>query len=484
MKKKSLFLSLLMLFIAFSMLNSVAYAKKGNGGGGGGGGGGNGGGGNPPPPPPPPSTVGGPVAFAAPQASIGQNGNLSMHDVNNDGLADMTFYHFGEIRTTNHSEIAIHHNAAGAFLDTADQVVNLDDANSWNAMVVEFGDVNGDGFEDIVYMGSAHKLTAAGGPADAPFSTDPTLFVAINQGDGTFATGQGISVIAPSALTNASRLQIDDISIADLNADGINDIVLSFYVAGSGFNSAEQLNVLINTTPVAGSAITLATAVTLDTTKSVFSTSKIADMNNDGTLDIVTTHAADRFISIWFNAGDGVNGNMTTISLRDSHNTFIIPHLVDVNADGAIDIVAVYGNFYKVLKNKGGRKIGQFKVKPVHQVPGTTGLGVSPMFSVFSHAMQDVNNDNYPDLVVKVERNSIGSTAVGFVAVMYGDGSNAFGQTATTQITDFGPTTLNSGAGALLTDIENDGDADIIYYGSVYPSRFRSTFVLENTLIP
>ncbi len=454
--------------IAVSLLATQSYAKRGN---------------KPPPAPVvPPTPVGEVVNFSAPVASIGHDGNISMHDVDNDGNADMVFFHLPVGQS--YMALAIHKNVSGSFSSVADSILPMGDANSYDGMQYAFGDINGDGYEDIVYIGRHHKLTYNGGPSTAPIATDPTLFTALNLGDGTFGLVQEYSAFAASTIANMDYLRVDAVNIADMNNDGINDIVLTF--EATNFNTAnrsERLSILLNTTVSGDMNVSLLTTTNvIDTTRSVLSASSIADMNNDGTMDIVSTHPGDRFVTVWFNDGDGINGAITTISIRDRHNTGYTPHLVDVDADGAKDIVLVYGNFYKVLKNKGGRKIGQFKVKPVNRVPGTD-VGSSGN-SLFSDQIADINKDGFPDLVVLV-RSHNPYAGNGVISVLYGDGSNTFGQTMSSQITDFGVNNSSgSGQGLVLGDLDNDGDSDIIQYGRYPFSAYTTTVLLHNSLNP
>ena len=455
--------------IAVSLLATQSYAKRGN---------------KPPPAPVvPPTPVGEVVNFSAPVASIGHDGNISMHDVDNDGNADMVFLHLPVGQS--YMALAIHKNVSGSFSSVADSIVPMEDAFTSGGMEYAFGDINGDGYEDIVYIGKNHKFTYNGGPSTALISTDPTLFTALNLGDGTFGLVQEYSAFATSTFANMDYLSVDAVNIADMNNDGTNDIVLTFNARSFSIANTyeERHGVLFNSTVSGDMNVSLlTTANVIDTNKGTGAASSIADMNNDGTLDIVATHPGGRFVTVWFNDGDGINGTITNISIRDRHNAGYFLHLVDVDADGAKDIVVVYNDLYKVLKNKGGRKIGQFKVKPVNRVPGTD-VGSSGN-ALFSNQIADINKDGFPDLVVLVSsHNPFDGT--GIISVLYGDGSSTFGQTMSSQITDFGVNSSSgSGQGLVLGDLDNDGDSDIIQYGRQYPTVFTTTVLLYNSLNP
>ncbi len=101
---------------------------------------------------------------------------------------------------------------------------------------VAVGDVNGDGVQDLVVPDSAD--------ADS-------IKVALGDGDGTFAAPQTISLPAGHDPYG--------IALADLNGDGLNDIIVGKY--HYPFNTG-VLSVLINTTALAAPTVTSATPST------------------------------------------------------------------------------------------------------------------------------------------------------------------------------------------------------------------------------
>jgi FG-GAP-like repeat len=131
---------------------------------------------------------------------------------------------------------------------------------------------------------------------------------------------------------------------------------------------------------------------------------KVADMNNDGNLDVVVSHLGTQFppanradvtITVLFGNGKGTLQETEGVIIRPeflSNNHIIDFELADVNADGLIDIVAaiiIYPDFSKIqiIKNLGG---GLFE-----------NIGrVIFNFFIVDIEVAKINNDQFVDFVL------------------------------------------------------------------------------------
>jgi hypothetical protein len=215
---------------------------------------------------------------------------------------------------------------------------------------VKLGDVSGDGKLD---------LAVANNGSDS-------VSVLINSGGGAFGTATSYAVgINPQAL-----------ALADLNEDGHLDLIASN-------RSSNTISVLLNK-----GAGTFDTAVShaVGPSPMLFD---VGDINDDGHLDVVVSSAASTSVSVL--TGDGT-GALGVASYQRSSNTVYGSNataLADLNEDGALDIVTTTGggNTATVLFGNGSGGFGTPTEYPV---------GSNPV----SIAIDDLDGDGSLDIVV------------------------------------------------------------------------------------
>ena len=132
-------------------------------------------------------------------------------------------------------------------------------------------------------------------------------------GDGTFTFGSG--VVTSNTVISAA--------VGDLNRDGAQDIVLSVSGIGTYVSFGNGTIVLGAIAPLVGSA---STSITL------------ADFNEDGALDLLTSAATATFVSL--NDGFGGFGAPMKLPEYTIYNGSINSAALDINRDGHMDVVA------------------------------------------------------------------------------------------------------------------------------------------------
>ncbi|WP_170170494.1 T9SS type A sorting domain-containing protein [Hymenobacter perfusus] len=161
----------------------------------------------------------------------------------------------------------------------------------------------------------------------------------------------------------------------------------------------------------------------------------MADVDTDGTLDILATGFSANAVSVRLGNGNGRFSGTTTVSVGRTPYTLAVG---DVNGDGKLDLVtANTGTDVNTASVRLGDGTGQFS--------GSTEVGVDT--GPYDVVLADVNADGKLDLVT--------ANTNGTASVRLGDGLGGFSGT-----TEVG---VNSGAYALaLGDLDGDGDLDLV----------------------
>lgn len=222
---------------------------------------------------------------------------------------------------------------------------------------VAFGDLDGDGRPDLATVsfnqGSAGTLsvfrnTSTGGNISFAPKID------FSTGNGTLGLG-----------------------IADISGDGKPDIVVAS--GNSGF-----ISIFENTT--VGTAITFAAKKDFKLLKHPDELT-LADLDNDGKTDIITSNFSDDNVSIFRNTS---TGGILSLGANVEFAVGDFPgHIVagDVDLDGRLDLLVSIDNYVAVLKNNSS--------------PGSISFGGPTNFTVpnsWSVNVGDLNGDGKPDI--------------------------------------------------------------------------------------
>lgn len=259
-------------------------------------------------------------------------------------------------------------------------------------------DVNGDGNTDIVipYEGDI----TCGGAGDTP----PGYFVALGNGNGTFAT--------PAFTPYGTQLY--SATIADMNGDGKLDLILDDAPFVGGTFSIYLLNGNGDGTFGAGTTVL---------TNQLISQVSVADYNQDGKPDLILFNEGDQNLQdpyptagILLLPGNG-DGSFGSGPLLAAGNFFLNGSVLDVNGDGIPDIAAP-------LWSPAGPPNTYYGFSTLL---GTGGGGFAPPVNALQYLDGELPlpgnffSDNAPDFVV--------ATAAG-TALYLGQGGSAISLTA------------------------------------------------------
>jgi len=304
-------------------------------------------------------------------------------------------------------------------------------------VMVTAGDLNGDGYSDLVagvnnsslavFLGSAAgtfntgtTIRTSANPEDlglADFNGDhkldlavrlsSTLLVFAGNGDGTFQS--------PQSLTTGSGFYL---RLDDLNGDGNTDVALG---------ESSQISVFLGKGD--GTFQPRKTSTSGVTAYQV----KSADMDGDGKMDLYSGTTTTG-VAVYLGNGDGTFKSGTLTNLGGSN--VVGSAAADLNSDGKLDLVAVDNgshNLYVLLGNGNGT----FQAPVTRAVTGGGQV-----------AVRDFNGDGKLDVAVT------GSTDGAVVSLFLGNGDGTL-QAATTYSVGTSPWGITAG------DFNNDGSLDV-----------------------
>ncbi len=284
---------------------------------------------------------------------------------------------------------------------------------------VATGDFNGDGKLDMVVT----NASAA------------TVSVFLGNGDGTFGSENTFAVL--SAGVQSSNGAFSGVATGDFNNDGKVDIAVSD--GGSG-----KISILLNTS----SGSTLSFASHVDYTVAASPTRIVlADFNHDGNLDLAV--ACNTTISLLLGSGSGTFTAGTSLSTAGSSDMLV----ADLNNDGAADLMTSnYGGngFDMFLGNGDGTFQGVLR--------GTPKGANTPPFGI---AVADLNGDGIPDLVYT----TYGNGHYNMVYYVSGDGTGNFTTSnSNISVTYVGgaPGIGGSKQSIAVGDVNGDGWPDVV----------------------
>jgi len=270
------------------------------------------------------------------------------------------------------------------------------------------GDVNGDGSQDLVVR------------------RELAVDVLLNNGTGTFG-GSGSSSLATRHVPNSALV------LGDFDGDGDLDMAVT--------RDSSKVSIRLNNgagvfgspldVRVGGRPYTLA----------------LADMNADGTLDLVTGNftGATCTTSVRFNDGAGnFSGTTDEFFSNQANTTFGTLLLGDLDADGDQDVAISNYNTILCQLNDG---LGHLTVQSTN-LPTLTGAN--------STALADVDNDGDLDIFALCTPSYSGGPSTMLLGINNGQGS-------------FTPTTFttrNGGAEMVVGDLDADNDLDILLTGT------------------
>ncbi|MFJ9031989.1 FG-GAP repeat protein [Streptomyces sp. NPDC102274] len=410
-----------------------------------------------------------PVAGAAPVAVGGKAAGGKDADFNGDGYPDFaTGAHTSTVGDVKRAGVVTvsYGSADGLKLSSASIVSQatpgvpgepLDDGR-WRE-VSAFGDLDGDGYDDLV-INWAERTTVLWGSKDG-------------------ITGAGTTVAVGNATAANPKALGGTIGVGDVNGDGVDDYVTRGH-NGKTYGLSVRLGPMNRTT--GGSAgVWFRDTGGLD--KLLTSAAFVGDMTGDGIDDVVVSGGV-----VLGNGTPGAvvfKGSATglvksgTFSGLYQYSTYYPSAFGDLNKDGYQDLVTGHADLDKVYLTYGGPNGMSDTLKPRSYSQADTGVpGIEEPGDEFGSAVAigDTDQDGYDDVIIGASYETASDVATtaksGAITVLRGSASGitTTGAVTFTQNSKSIPSTSENddhfGAAAAVLDSDKDGSPEVYVGGN------------------
>jgi hypothetical protein len=403
----------------------------------------------------------------------------SAGDVNGDGYSDVIVgaYQYDNVENNEGGAFVYHGSAAGLSLIPNNTPDDADQSNAaFGYSVASAGDVNGDGYSDVIIGAIAYD--------DGANTDEGGAFVYYGSAIGLSATPNNIFA---DANQSNSWFGWSVASAGDVNSDGYSDVIISAPQYNDGANTHEGRAYVYHGS--AGGLSTTPNNTPGDANQAAaffgWSVASAGDVNGDGYSDVIIgAPAYDDGASFDEGRAFVYHGSATGLSAipnntpDDADNAtanlgYVVANAGDINGDGYSDVVIGAPNYDEGGNTNEGRAFLYLgSASGLSAIPTSTPDNADQAFAYFGCSVSsagDVNGDGYSDVVIGAYGyNDSGNSEEGRAFIYHGSvtglsatPNNIFGD-ANQSDAWFGWSVASAG------DVNGDGYSDVIIGASNY----------------
>ena len=403
-------------------------------------------------------------------------------DVNGDGYSDVVVGLLGYTNGQSQEGAAyIYHGSASGINTTLAAKVepNVASANMGTDVGCA-GDVNGDGYSDIVV--GAYSYTNGQ-------SNEGAIF--IYKGTSSGISTAPISLIQPN--TAYANLGISNSSAGDVNGDGYSDVIAGAYYYTNGQTYEGGASVYHGSpTGIGPSTVVpiLGNSVGMNLGTSVASA---GDVNGDGYNDVIVGaqsftngQSSEGAFYIYHGTATGINSTPATVVESNQAVSYLgrsVSCAGDVNGDGYSDVVVGAFSYTNGQSSEGAAFVYHGSASGISTTAAVM-LESNQASSKMGHTVAsagDVNGDGYSDVIVGAYNYTNGQTNEGAAYIHHGSASG-ISSTPTKIIESNIANTWLGYAVAGAGDINGDGYSDVILGATYYANgqSFEGAFYVHH----
>jgi hypothetical protein len=387
----------------------------------------------------------------------------SAGDVNGDGYSDVIVGAYGYSSNTGRAYIYF---GGSAMNNTADLTMSGETIDSYYGFSVSnAGDVNGDGFSDAIVGASGHSSNF--GKAYIYFGG-----TSMNNNEDVTMTGEQSTNYFGGSVSSAG----------DVNGDGYSDVIIGAdgFISNTGKAYLFFGGTSMNNTPDA--------TMTGETTNNFFgrSVSTAGDVNGDGYTDLIVgafknssetgrVYLYDYFMKSEISSDITITGNLPHARFGMSVST-----AGDVNGDGYSDVIVGAD----AHSNYTGRAFIFFGGPSMDNIADVTMSGIS-IYDSFGFSVStagDVNGDGYSDVIIGAYGEFVFNSYTGRAQIFFGGAS----MDNVPDVTMAGETVGGRYGWSVSTagDVNGDGYSDVIVGAHSYSSSKGRSYVYFGGVLP
>ncbi|MBK6505303.1 MAG: FG-GAP repeat protein [Ignavibacteria bacterium] len=387
----------------------------------------------------------------------------SAGDVNGDGFSDVIVAAYGYYSNTGRAYIYF---GGVAMNNTADLIMTGEAIDSYYGVSVSTaGDVNGDGFSDVIV--GASGITPEFGKAYIYFGG-----TSMNNGEDVTMTGEQSTNYFGGSVSSAG----------DVNGDGYSDVIIGAdgFISNTGKAYLFFGGTSMNNTPDA--------TMTGETTNNFFgrSVSTAGDVNGDGYTDLIvgafknSSETGRVYLYDYFMKNEIAPDMTMTGSVPHARFGMSVASAGDVNGDGFSDVIVgadAYSNYT-------GAAYIFFGGPSMDNIADVTMSGTTfyDSFGFSVSSAGDVNGDGYSDVIIGAYGEFVFNSYTGRAYIFFGGPS----MDNVPDVTMAGETVGGRYGWSVSTaeDVNGDGYADVIVGALSYSSSKGRSYIYFGGVLP